>query len=172
MNAKQEFVRSWLTKSQHDLAAARKLSTGPDLYLDVAIYHCQQAAEKAVKGFLAFHDHPIERTHDIEVLVTLAMRYDAEFSTQLGAAALLTPYATEFRYPGNVLEPDPEEFRRWMQRTGYAPLCFPCCPQKYAHSAKACEWITPLIYCGFLFLPLILHSAVNKKWMRDRIWVT
>jgi hypothetical protein len=37
MNAKQELVRNWLIKAQHDLASARKLSTDPDPYLDVAI---------------------------------------------------------------------------------------------------------------------------------------
>ena len=72
MNAKLELVRNWLIRAQHDLAAARKLATGPDPYLDVAVYHCQQAAEKAVKGFLVFHDQPFEKTHDVEVLVSLA----------------------------------------------------------------------------------------------------
>lgn len=52
MNARQELARNWLIKAQHDLAAARKLCADPDPYLDVAIYHCQQAAEKTVKGFL------------------------------------------------------------------------------------------------------------------------
>jgi HEPN domain-containing protein len=52
MNAKLELVRNWLIKAQHDLAAARKLALSPDPYLDVAVYHCQQAAEKAIKGFL------------------------------------------------------------------------------------------------------------------------
>ena len=52
MNAKLELVQNWLIKAQHDLAAARKLSVGPDPYLDVAVYHCQQAAEKAVAVLL------------------------------------------------------------------------------------------------------------------------
>jgi len=36
----------------------------------VAVYHCQQAAEKAVKAFLVHHGKTYERTHDIEVLVS------------------------------------------------------------------------------------------------------
>ena len=110
MNAKLELVWNWLTKAQRDLAAARKLATGPDPYLDVAVYHCQQAAEKAVKGFLVLSDHPFEKTHDVEVLVSLAQHYDSGFSTQLEAAVLLTPYATEFRYPSGQLAPTPDEF--------------------------------------------------------------
>jgi HEPN domain-containing protein len=47
-DAKAQLVQSWLTKAQHDLASARVLAaSGPSL-LDTAIYHCQQAAEKAV----------------------------------------------------------------------------------------------------------------------------
>jgi HEPN domain-containing protein len=115
MTAKLDLVRNWLIKAQHDLAAARKLSADPDPYLDVAVYHCQQAAEKAIKGFLVFHDQPFEKTHDVEVLITLALRYDATFSECLEAAVILTPYATEFRYPSDLLEPDPDEFEQAME---------------------------------------------------------
>jgi HEPN domain-containing protein len=82
----------------------------PEGHLDAAIYHCQQAAEKAVKGFLAFRDHQLERTHDIERLVSLAMRYEPEFSLWIDAAITLTPYATAYRYPGLLSEPTPNEF--------------------------------------------------------------
>jgi hypothetical protein len=38
-----------LIKAQHDLQAARALANQTSPLLDVAIYHCQQAAEKAIK---------------------------------------------------------------------------------------------------------------------------
>ena len=108
--AKRELVRAWLLKAAHDLASARKLAAGPDPYLDTACYHCQQAAEKVIKGFLVFHDHRVEKTHDVEFLLGLAMRYDATFSACLDAGARLTPFATAYRYPGDIEEPEPEEF--------------------------------------------------------------
>ena len=52
MDNKDELVQNWLVKAQHDLLAAKKLSIEPEIYADIAIYHCQQSAEKAVKGFL------------------------------------------------------------------------------------------------------------------------
>ena len=61
--ATRETVRGWLTKAAHDLASARKLATDPDPYLDTAIYHCQQAAEKAVKAWLTFRGVRFARTH-------------------------------------------------------------------------------------------------------------
>jgi HEPN domain-containing protein len=48
--AKKELLSSWLLKSWHDLGAARLLANADPPFRDVAIYHCQQAAEKAVKG--------------------------------------------------------------------------------------------------------------------------
>jgi HEPN domain-containing protein len=33
--------------------------------LDTSIYHCQQSAEKAVKGYLVFCDQEFERVHDL-----------------------------------------------------------------------------------------------------------
>jgi len=108
--AKRELVQTWLTKAQHDLAAARKLAEEPDPYLDAAIYHCQQAAEKAVKGFLVFCDKDFEKTHNIRLLVALAIPCESGFSSWLKTAIQLTPYAGMFRYPGGRLEPDRVEF--------------------------------------------------------------
>ena len=113
--AKRQLVQSWLIKAQHDLATARKLAADPEPYLDTAIYHCQQAAEKAVKGFLVFHDEEFEKTHNLPLLVTQATSTEAKFSERLDAAERLTPYATAFRYPGEVMEPDREEFDKALQ---------------------------------------------------------
>jgi HEPN domain-containing protein len=47
--AKRELVRAWLIKARHDLDTARQISGLPDGHLDAAIYHCQQAGEKAAR---------------------------------------------------------------------------------------------------------------------------
>jgi HEPN domain-containing protein len=109
-DAKRELVQGWLVKAARDLSTARKLAIGPDPLLDTAIYHCQQAAEKAIKGFLAFNDQLPEKTHDIRLLATLAIPYEARFSSWRDLGARLTPYATAFRYPGGALEPGQSEF--------------------------------------------------------------
>ncbi|PKO22286.1 MAG: hypothetical protein CVU38_10255 [Chloroflexi bacterium HGW-Chloroflexi-1] len=68
--AQRQLVQSWLTKAQRDLASARVLAAHDKPLLDTAVYHCQQAAEKAVKGFLVFHDCEFEKIHDIETLTS------------------------------------------------------------------------------------------------------
>jgi HEPN domain-containing protein len=110
--AKRELVRAWLFKARNDMVTARQIGTLSDGPLDTAIYHCQQAAEKAVKGFLAFKDHRLERSHDVARLVELAAEYESSFKNFEDAAIILTPYATAFRYPGesSVLEPSRAEF--------------------------------------------------------------
>ena len=55
-DAKAQLVRNWLTKAQHDLASARVLAESTPPLLDTAIYHCQQAAEKAIKGYLVYQE--------------------------------------------------------------------------------------------------------------------
>jgi HEPN domain-containing protein len=90
-------VRDWLTRASQNLSAAERL--GWDL-CDIAIYHCQQAAEKAVKGFLSCFDQPIERTHDVRFLLEQAGKIEPGFLSCLDAGERLTPYATAYRNPG------------------------------------------------------------------------
>jgi HEPN domain-containing protein len=112
--AKRRLVQSWLTKAQHDLASARVLAASAEPLLDTAIYHCQQTAEKAVKGFLAFCDQEFERIHDVEALIRAAESYEARFSGWVEAGRLLTPYARIYRYPGAFTEPSREQFDQAM----------------------------------------------------------
>jgi HEPN domain-containing protein len=109
MDSKDELVKNWLIKAQHDLLAAQKLGSEPELFADVAIYHCQQTAEKAIKGFLILHDQSFPRTHDIRLLIQLAIVIEPQLERYQDTSELLTPYATEFRYPSDVMQPTTEE---------------------------------------------------------------
>lgn len=109
--AKYELTRSWLVKAKRDLLSAEELAGADTPLLDTAAYHCQQAAEKAIKGYLLFHDVRFEKTHDIEVLISQACEVDTSFCICVEAARILTPLAVEFRYPGDYVEPDADEYR-------------------------------------------------------------
>jgi HEPN domain-containing protein len=98
-----------MIKAKHDLYAAKKLGEDKG-YIDVTIYHCQQAAEKALKGLLTLFDSDFSKTHDIRLLVQLAAKIKSEMQAFEESADLLTPYATEYRYPGEVMEPTNKEF--------------------------------------------------------------
>jgi HEPN domain-containing protein len=108
--AKRELVRQWLQKALHDLIAARLLCRQEPAVMDVAIYHCQQAAEKAVKAFLVFRDQEPGRTHDVDRLLEQSERLEPAFAASRTAGNRLTPYATLYRYPGDVMEPSDQQF--------------------------------------------------------------
>jgi len=113
--AKRDYIQQWLHKAYTDLQSAQRLAARPDPILETALFHCQQAAEKAVKAYLAYRDHPLEKTHDVEKLVALAVSYEPRFATWQQAAEMLTPYATTFRYPPEVREPEEEEYAQARQ---------------------------------------------------------
>ncbi len=100
---------SWLTKAQHDLASARMLFSGNNPILDVAVYHTEQCAEKALKAFLAFKKQPIMKTHDLSVLIDLCVDIDPDFNELYDSIENLNPYSILYRYPGEIMEPEKEE---------------------------------------------------------------
>ena len=99
----------WLKKAMTDLKTAKKLFREDEPILDTSVYHTQQCAEKAFKGYLAFKKQPIQKTHDLAVLVEICGQLDEEFRKFMDDAAILGPYCDAFRYPGNQDEPDVEE---------------------------------------------------------------
>ena len=107
-----EKARAWLQTAKSDLESAKLLGTAPEPKRDTAVYHCQQAAEKAVKSFLVAHGQVFEKVHDIERLVSQAARLQPDFSQFAVPAAKLTPLATAYCYPDETgfLEPTTEEF--------------------------------------------------------------
>lgn len=115
MDAKSQLVKNWLNKARRDLLSAKRLARGSEPYLDTAIYHCQQSAEKAIKGWLVYLDRPLEKSHDLRLLVTLAAESEPAFKDWFDVAEQITPYATAYRYPGEILEPDKEEFKRALK---------------------------------------------------------
>jgi len=99
-------VQEWLAKAAIDLRGAQiDLAAEPPLWED-ALFHCQQAVEKALKAFLAWHDVPFRKTHSIEEIGRACSVIDATLDAVVDEAAPLTEYAWAFRYPGAPIAPD------------------------------------------------------------------
>lgn len=97
---------AWLAKARTDLRAARAdLNASPPITSD-ALFHCQQAVEKALKGFLASWEKPLQKTHDLESLGLLALSIAPSLRDAVSGTYSLSIYASEFRYPGESPEPD------------------------------------------------------------------
>ncbi|HEY5792717.1 MAG TPA: HEPN domain-containing protein [Chthoniobacterales bacterium] len=103
---KSREIEAWLLKAQNDLDAARLLAEADPPKRDIAVYHCQQAAEKTLKAWLVFRDIPFPKTHDLEKLLSLDLPNTPALARLAGHGHILSPYAVEFRYPGDLIEPD------------------------------------------------------------------
>jgi HEPN domain-containing protein len=112
-----ELVKDWLTRAHHDLRAACILAADENGPLDVAIYHCQQAGEKAVKAYLQWRDEPFAKTHNLRALTIQAATLHKGFAALEQPAEVLTPYVSAFRYPGGSDDPMPsrQEFDQALQ---------------------------------------------------------
>jgi HEPN domain-containing protein len=102
-------TKAWMTKADLDLrVGAHELTPDPPFAGD-ATFHAQQAAEKALKGFLAYHDVPFGKTHDIAALVRQCAGLDPGLAPLGQRAARLTEFAWKYRYPGEPDQPSREE---------------------------------------------------------------
>ena len=116
--AKLHEVRQWLTKAHHDLRSSERLLTDDPPLLDTAVYHCQQAAEKALKAYLTLQEVQFLRTHILGVLLEQCMVTDQDFEQLRDIADALTPFAIAFRYPGDALEPSPDDAEEAFRFSG------------------------------------------------------
>jgi HEPN domain-containing protein len=102
-------TRGWLRRAAADLRGAEiDLAADPPLAGD-AVFHCQQAAEKALKAFLAWHDVPFRKTHDLAEIGHQCIALDPSLEPLCRRAEGLTTFAWIFRYPGELDEPPVED---------------------------------------------------------------
>jgi HEPN domain-containing protein len=94
-DARLQDVRAWLSKAELDLKAAAHEMAAPSerLWGDV-MFHAQQAAEKAMKAFLPWHDAPFRKTHNIEELGRQCAAVDTTLGTGATKDALIDSIAT------------------------------------------------------------------------------
>lgn len=107
-----DLARAWMAKARSDLATARILINGEEKHLDTGSYHCQQAAEKALKAWLTANEIVFPKTHSLEDLLALCIPSAAGFARFARHCEELTPLAHEFRYPGDLVEPDAKQAAR------------------------------------------------------------
>jgi HEPN domain-containing protein len=104
-------TRAWLQSARRDLGAgSHDLKAEPPFTGD-AMFHAQQAVEKTLKGFLAWHEIPFRKTHDLRELFRACVTVDASLEPIGLRAEGLSPYAWVFRYPGETEEPTLREAR-------------------------------------------------------------
>ncbi len=92
-----DHAQRWFAKAESDFTAGRRIldSEGP---YDTACFHAQQAAEKSLKGLLAFLKQPIPRIHDLLELYQQCLEEAPDLALSEKELVKLTPYAVQLRY--------------------------------------------------------------------------
>ncbi|HTE83978.1 MAG TPA: HEPN domain-containing protein [Dehalococcoidia bacterium] len=104
-------AREWLERASDDLREAEHDLTAAPPLVRGAVFHSQQAAEKAWKALLFWHDVPFRKTHDLRELGSVCTRLDGSLRGLADRAEDLTQFAWLFRYPGAPQAPPAEEAR-------------------------------------------------------------
>lgn len=69
---------------------------------DTICFHCQQSAEKYIKGYLTWKKKKFPRVHDLVYLLNLCIEIDPSFKNIEKEIRELTEYSTETRYPNDI----------------------------------------------------------------------
>ncbi len=97
----KDVVQIWLEKGDHDFKAAEILLNSKDIVADVICYHCHQAIEKYLKGFLISKKASIPKSHDLDYLLKLCMKEEMNFHSIKEKIQTLIEYTSDVRYPAD-----------------------------------------------------------------------
>ena len=92
--------KDWMEKAQRDVKSAKILKEH-DCGSDVVAFHCQQAAEKALKAYLIVNGEGIVSGHSLIYLCKLSEKHDAKFKKFIKDCGFLNQYYIETRYPAD-----------------------------------------------------------------------
>ncbi len=96
---KKDITKEWFRVAANDLASAEYLQKMQPVPIEIICYHCQQSAEKNLKGYLALKGEQVLKTHDLVQLNKSCQKYDKNFKTIEDDCLMLTDYAVNIRYP-------------------------------------------------------------------------
>jgi len=104
-------VNEWLDFANKDISSAKYLLNMRPVPLEIICYHCEQAVEKALKGYLIRHDIEPPRTHDLRLLCKMCANIDNTFDDISQYCVNLTAYGVQPRYPFEIeiLDSDMQE---------------------------------------------------------------
>ena len=98
----KELSREWLEMAKMDLNSAEFLLGMHPVPVEIICYHCEQSAEKLLKGVLVHFEIEPPKTHDLIQLCKLCCTVDPKFEQLSDACVELTPYGVQVRYPSNL----------------------------------------------------------------------
>ena len=112
---KEQVVKEWFERGKHDLDVV-KILLKEGKYLGVTIFHIHQAIEKHLKGYLIHKGWGLKKIHDLELLITEAMNFNAFYQKHLDLGRKLTAFYYEERYPpGPITSYSKQEVKEMLE---------------------------------------------------------
>ncbi|MDR1949122.1 MAG: HEPN domain-containing protein [Spirochaetaceae bacterium] len=108
-------LAQWFSIADDDLKSAEYLATMQHPRPEgIICFHCQQSAEKYLKGYLFKNNMEPPKIHDLLKLLELCENVNSQFSTILQKCNNLNRYSVIPRYP-DELEITPEDTKNAIQ---------------------------------------------------------
>jgi len=98
MNIDIEEVKEWFRIADDDLYSAKILNESVHRPYEIICYHCSQAVEKYLKGYLVYNGIVPKKTHDLSFLNRLCIDIDENFKDIQKLCDYITTFANT-RYP-------------------------------------------------------------------------
>jgi HEPN domain-containing protein len=97
----KKLTREWVKKAEGDYGtASREMRPRKSPNYDAACFHCQQCAEKYRKARLHEAGIAVPKTHDLTLLLNMALAVEPSWNAHAASLTTLTAYAVIYRYPG------------------------------------------------------------------------
>jgi len=102
-NKNNDLSQDWYKFAMMDINAAIHLNnTMTPKPLEIICYHCQQSAEKMLKGFLVSNSIDPPKIHDLPLLRIMCVEINNDFEELYDICKDLTPYGVQPRYPNEI----------------------------------------------------------------------
>jgi len=95
-------VLEWIQIADDDIYSAQLLNEASRKPYEIICYHCAQATEKYLKGYLDYNDITAPKTHNLLLLHELCVEKDTIFEDIRTECSLLNRFTSEIRYPHRI----------------------------------------------------------------------
>jgi HEPN domain-containing protein len=99
-----DIILAWLLKAAHDLETAKVVASHLPDFDDTIAFHCQQAIEKSLKGYLVHLDIEFKPVHDLSYLLNLIGTRDDSFEEYYDKVDKVSRFAVQIRYPDQIIK--------------------------------------------------------------------
>lgn len=108
---------AWIEYADNDIRAAHVVMDVKNPLIGIALYHIEQAVEKALKAYLIAHEVAFALTHDLKPLLASCSKLDSGFTQFESEVKVISPYATKSRYPNkSYTPPSPDEVEELIEK--------------------------------------------------------